>query len=295
VISPEKITVTIQRIGISQKYYSHSKYQKSQKFQYPRARSEIFISEGKKLVRIVQIAGTLFSDRKIFDKRKYESAVKKINGLSPDLVIHCGDIVEMGIPQNYSLAQEYLKKITAPVVYTPGPRDINYTGYELFPMLTRGRSQNFETPLFYVYEVNSSQYDSDVGSVGRFALHTLEKEISEQDQEICIVFLHHNVIPLPHIREKGLLEDAGDVLKALSDTQVDLVLTGHSSYPYASRADRTIISNTNAVSCRYSRSSYGNSFNIIDIYENLIAVSEIHSLWGSKRILGIWKRNNKLN
>lgn len=280
-IAPERITVKIIR------------FESFKEYSYPRIKSEIFISEGKKLARIVQIAGTFFSDREIFEKRKYENAVRKINSLRPDLVIHCGDIVERGIPQNYELAQKYLEMVQSPIVYTPGPRDINYIGYELFPQLTGGWDQGFETPLFRVHAVNSSQYDSDVGAVGRFGLKNLEDVIREQEQEISIVFLHHNVVPLPHIREKGLLEDAGDVLKSLCDLGVDIVLTGHSSYPYATRVDNTIISNANAVSCQYVRSLYGNSFNVIDIYENLVNISEIHSLWGSKRILGIWRRNNR--
>lgn len=280
-IGTEEITVTIRRVKNSQEYRSS------------RLKSEIFVSEGRKLARIVQIAGTFFSDGKIFEKRKYENAVKKINSLSPDLVVHCGDIVEMGIPQHYDLAHTYLGNIEAPVVYTPGPRDINYIGYELFPRLTGGWNQHFETSLFSVHGMNSSQYDSDVGAVGRFGRGNLENAIKEQEQEMSIVFFHHNVVPLPHIREKGLLEDAGDVLKSLCDLQVDLVLTGHSSYPDAIKVNNTIISNANAVSCQYVRSLYGNSFNVIDIYEKLVNISEIHSLWGSKRILGIWKRNNK--
>ncbi|MBU7016513.1 MAG: metallophosphoesterase [Theionarchaea archaeon] len=281
-ITPDGITVTIRRLKAFQKY------------RYPPLRGEIFLSEGKKLARIIQIAGTFFSDKKIFEKRKFEIAVKKINTLAPDVVVHCGDIVEMGIPQHYELAQTYMGAIEAPVVYTPGPRDINYIGYELFPRLTGGWDQDFETSSFCIHGVNSSQYDSDVGSVGRFGLKNLEDAIKEQEQGISIVFLHHNVVPLPHIREKGLLEDSGDVLKSLCDLQVDLVLTGHSSYPSAKKVDKTIISNANAISCQYVRSLYGNSFNVIDIYENLANISEIHSLLGSKRILGIWKRNNKV-
>lgn len=290
VVSPEEITVTIKRVcqdTTNQK--NHLIYE------YPHLKNRIFVFEGKKMARIVQIAGTFFSDHTIFEKRKYENAVRKINELSPDLVIHCGDIVEVGIPFMYELARKYLTEIEAPIVYTPGPRDINYIGYELFPRLVGGWNQNVETPLFYVHGVNTSHYDADVGSVGRFALKKLEKKISEQEQEICIVFFHHNVVPLPHIREKGLLEDSGDVLKSLCDLKVDLVLTGHSSYPYATKVNDTVLCNANAVSCQYVRSLYGNSFNVIDIYENVVYISEINSLWGSKRILGIWKRNNKHN
>lgn len=280
-ITEEDVTVAIKRLHSFHEYTS------------PRLQSEIFISEGKKLAQIVQIAGTFFSDGAIFEQRKYESAVKKINSLSPDLVVHCGDIVEKGIPHNYDLAQKYLEEVASPLVYTPGPRDINYIGYELFPRLTGGWDQSVEIPLVRVHMVNSSQYDSNVGAVGRFGLRNLENVIKEQDQPISIVFLHHNVVPLPHIREKGLLEDAGDFLKSMCDLNVDLVLTGHSSYPHAVRVNKTIISNANAVSCQYVRSVYGNSFNVIDIYEKIINISEINSLWDSKRILGIWRRNNK--
>ncbi|MGC1120951.1 MAG: metallophosphoesterase [Candidatus Methanofastidiosia archaeon] len=303
-ISPQKITVTIRRVGdetsqcptASQPQpFRPQHFQEYQPHAYPRVSSEIYISEGKKLARIVHIAGTFFSDRKIFEKKKYENAVKKINALSPDLVVHCGDIVEAGIPLHYDLAEMYLSQINSPVVYTPGPRDINYIGYELFPRLAGGWNQDFENQLFHVHAVNSSQYDSDVGAVGRFELAKLEKAIKEQEQDMSIVFLHHNVIPLPHIREKGLLEDAGDVLRTLCDLQVDLVLTGHSSYPYASRVDNTVISNANAVSCQYVRSLFGNSLNVVDIFDRALVISELHSLWRSKRIMGIWWRKNSRN
>lgn len=289
ICSYNDIQVTDRDISIQVKRVNHTDTYTS-----PRAHGDIFISEGKRLTRIVQIAGTFISDRKIFEQKKFENAVHKINALNPELVIHCGDIVEHGIPQHYHLAEKLLSTITAPVVYTPGPRDINYIGYGYFPHLAGEWDQEFSTPLFHAYGVKSSQYDSDVGAVGRFGLKNLEKIIKAQKEELSIVFLHHNLVPLPHIREKGLLEDAGDVLKTFCDLQVDLVLTGHSSYPYALKVNNTIISNTNALSSKYVRSLYGNSFNVIDVYENLINISEIHSLWRTKKILGIWKRNNKV-
>jgi 3',5'-cyclic AMP phosphodiesterase CpdA len=290
-IKPEEISVTIRRVGNN--IQNNTKNTRDKAYTFPQHTGKIFISEGSHLARVVQIAGTFFSDRKIFEERKYENAVKTINQLNADVVIHCGDIVDVGIPQHYDLAQQYLQHITAPIVYTPGPRDINYIGYELFPQLIGQADQQFQTSVFKAHGITSSQYDSEVGTVGQFALQKLEKNIAKQEQEVCCVYLHHNVIPLPHIREKGLLEDAGDVLKFFCDNNVELVLTGYSSYPYAAKINNTIVSNANAVSCRYVRSLYGNSFNVVDIYENLIHISEIHSLWGSKRILGIWKRNKK--
>jgi len=99
------------------------------------------------------------------------------------------------------------------------------------------------------------------------------------------------VLPIPHSREKGLLEDSGDLLREMVDAKIDLVLTGTSSHPFAAQIGDTIVVNANSLSSVYQRSVFGNSFNIIDIYEGAIAVFEVNSLWGQRRLLGIWERN----
>ncbi len=112
-------------------------------------------------------------------------------------------------------------------------------------------------------------------------------------QKFKALFLHHNIIPIPHSREKGLLEDAGDFLREVLDAGIDLVLTGTSSHPYAAKVDNTVIVNANSLSSIYQRSLFGNSFNLIDIYEGVIAVFEVNSLWGKRRLLGLYERNHQ--
>ena len=68
------------------------------------------------------------------------------------------------------------------------------------------------------------------------------------------------------------------------------MLTGCSSYPAALKVEGTVLVNANTISDRIHRSPFGCSFNVIDVYEDLIMVQEIHSLWGSRRSLGIWHR-----
>jgi predicted phosphodiesterase len=130
--------------------------------------------------------------------------------------------------------------------------------------------------------------------IGQTEIRQIKETISEREENFTCVFLHHNVIPIPHIRERGLLEDSGDFLRELCDINVDLVLTGHSSHPYAVKIENTLICNANTISGLHHRNPFGNSFNVIDIYEKLIYISEIHSLWGSRRILGTWKRQEKV-
>ena len=124
-----------------------------------------------------------------------------------------------------------------------------------------------------------------VGTVEDRSGQVIEAGVDEVEEVVCLL-LHS-----PNFRDQ--IAALGRQVSARLDFQVDLVLTGHSSYPHAAKVNNTIISNTNAASCQYVRSLYGNSFNVVDIYENLINISEIHSLWGSRRILGIWKRNDK--
>jgi predicted phosphodiesterase len=74
------------------------------------------------------------------------------------------------------------------------------------------------------------------------------------------------------------------------DNNLDIVLTGTSSHPHAVKVGDTVIVNANTVSGVYQRSVYGHSFNVIDVYEKVIVVSEFNSLWGNRRTIGMWER-----
>ncbi len=137
--------------------------------------------------------------------------------------------------------------------------------------------------------ISSAQYDTRIGSVGTTAINALISKIERAEARFKAVFLHHNVVPIPHSRNKGLLEDAGDLLRRLVDAGTGLILTGTSSHPYAVQVEQTLVVNANSLSGVYQRSVRGNSFNIIDIFEEAAAVFEVNSLWGKRRLLGIWE------
>ncbi|MEA1994452.1 MAG: metallophosphoesterase [Euryarchaeota archaeon] len=253
---------------------------------YKRKKERIYNLKSKSLFKIVQITGTFIDDNDVFNEKMFLNALKKIKTLDPDYVIHCGDIVNEGMRKNYDLASEYFN---LPIFFIPGPRDINYLGYKLFP-------KHFEPVETYIADkiafkfLNTCQYDSHKGVVGRDERDRI-KQFSKTAPPFKTIALHHNLLPIENTRERGLLEDAGDVLHELTRLKIDLVLTGHSSHPSARKIEDTLIVNANSLSCKRQRSLFGNSFNVIDVYKDFIYVSEIQSLSGSRHVLGIWKRD----
>ncbi len=255
---------------------------------YKRSEKKVFTDFGKKIARLAHTSNTFISDTYRFRDETYKDGVKHLNELEVDLVIHTGGIVEEAIPKNYRMARQALKKIKPPIVYTPAGRDINYLGYQLFTESFGEMDQEYELDNIYLRGVSSAQYDSNEGVVGETERSRLFQEVNEAGADYRVLFLHHNVLPIPHSREKGLLEDSGDLLRGSVESKIDLVLTGTSSHPFVTKVNDTVVANANSFSSVYQRSLFGNSFNLIDIYEEAVVVFEINCLWGTQKILGIW-------
>ncbi len=280
-IEKEKLTVKTKRIdGSKEKKY------------FPRKDKRIFYDFGEKIFRVVHTSNTFISSSPKFLQTHFFNALKIINSLDCDLTIHCGGVVEEGINQNYKLAKTYMQKFSMPIIYTPAGRDINYLGYELFKEYFGKMLQSYSDEEVLFRGVSSAQYDSPEGYIGETQKEELFNDLDDQKRSFKSVFLHHNILPIPHAREKGLLEDSGDFLREIVNKKIDLVLTGTSSHPSAMKIGDTVVVNANSMSSVYQRSRYGNSFNVIDIYEKAVVVYEINSLWGNRKILGIWDRNS---
>ncbi|MFW6040591.1 MAG: metallophosphoesterase family protein [Thermoplasmatota archaeon] len=266
-----------------------------EEYRFKRSDRRIFYDFGERDFRIIHVSNSFISNSEKFLSSHFFNAVKNMNSLDADILIHCGGIVEEGISKDYELARKYLDKIKIPKLFTPAGRDINYLGYKLFSEYFGTFDQSFSNDEIFLQGISSAQYDSPIGVVGETERKALFKNLRRREEEFKSVFLHHNIMPISHSREKGLLEDSGDILRGLIDERIDLVLTGTSSHPFASKIGNTVVVNANSLSSVYQRSLYGNSFNLIDIYENVIVVSEINSLWGNRRILGMWEKKNTKN
>lgn len=258
---------------------------------YPRVRPapNIFSVPSRRLMRIGHMAGT-YLGIDTYEQAKFENAARKLNSLSPDLVIHCGNIVSQGSKTDYAVATKELGRIKAPMMFTPGPRDLNYLGYYLFPNHFGYQWQMMEMDDVFIQGIATAQYDSEVGVVGDWGRKELAGLLREHMDKFRVVYLHHNIVPIPKIRGRGLLEDAGDLLELFVHEGVDLVLTGCSSHPSTLRVEGTLFINANTVSAKLHRTPFGCSYNLVDVFEDIIMVQEVHSLWGSRRTLGVWPR-----
>ncbi|MDK2869770.1 MAG: hypothetical protein PWP39_1005 [Pyrococcus sp.] len=252
-------------------------------------RPKIFVPRGRRIFRIVHLSESNVSDRKYFRKNVIENVVKAINEkYKPDLVIHCGDVVEKGIERFFDMAIDYYESIKSEKLVIPGHNDYTYLGPELFREYF-GEPEIIELNDFVFIPLISAQYETPIGVVGRIGQKMLANLLEEYSEKFRVVVLHHNLVPIPRAKEIGYLEDAGNVLKIITDANTELVLTGHGGNSHAVKVESTPLVNAGSVSWELHRNPFGNSFNIVDIYEDMIAVFEIQATWGSRKLLGIWK------
>ena len=114
------------------------------------------------------------------------------------------------------------------------------------------------------------------------------RERAKEAGKFHTAIMHHHIIPIPLTRETSALEDAGDVLKTITDAGVNLVLSGHLGRTFCTRVEKTIFVNCNTLSSQFT-ASLENSFNLIDIStDGAIVVSEIHVPSGFRNITGIF-------
>ncbi len=252
-------------------------------------RQRLFIPKGKRLFRIVHLSESNVSDRVYFRRRVLENAIRSINEkYKPDIVIHCGDVVDAGIERYYEVAHEYFEKIKGERLIVPGHNDISYIGYDLFREHF-GEPKPFEKDDFVFIPINTAQYETQIGVVGRVGQRLLREMLEEYREKFTIVVMHHNVVPIPNVREIGFLEDAGNVLNTLVSKRADLVLTGHGGNALGIKIENTPIINAGSISWELHRNPFGNSFNVIDIYSGMIFAFEVQATWGARKLLGIWK------
>jgi len=273
------------RIDVSIKRVTGDELKKN----YKSVKPKIFIPKGKHLLRIIQMSESNVSDRIYFRKRILENAIRAINEkYKPDLIIHCGDIVDVGIERYYEMAVEYYEKLKAEKLIVPGHNDITYLGYDLFKEYF-GEPEIKEFGNFVFIPILTAQYETPIGVVGRMGQKLLKSILEEYKEKFTAVVMHHNIIPIPRSRELGFLEDAGNVLKILTEERTELVMTGHGGNAFGVRIERTPVINAGSISWELHRNPFGNSFNLIDIYEDMIVTFEIQATWGSRKLLGIWK------
>jgi len=202
----------------------------------------------------------------IFRKETFSSAVREINEMSPEVVLVTGDLTEDGLMSEFKMAANELGKLkVGKVIYVSGNHDYRSTGYllfrEFFPFL-----QVTELEDAVITVLSSARPDRDDGEVGHRQNLWLERTLEKYKDKVKIVAIHHHVIPVPDTgADQTTVIDAGDVLRSLVKSKVDLVLCGHRHRPWRWKLEKMLVVHAGSVSCEKLRGFFLNSYNVINV------------------------------
>lgn len=152
------------------------------------------------------------------------AAIKEINEMSPDVVLVAGDLTENGVMTEFETASRELSGLKADrIVYVSGNHDYRSTGYLLFKVFFTF-SQVIDVDEASIIVLSSARPDRDDGEIGNRQNLWLENTLAKCRDKTKIVAIHHHVIPVPDTgADQITVVDAGDVLRSLIKSKVDLV------------------------------------------------------------------------
>lgn len=205
-----------------------------------------------------------------FLRNKLTTAINEINQMNPELVIIASDLTENGFKTEFEEAKRFIDQIECPrKIITMGNHDSLYTGYLLYEDFFDSPSGTLETKDYKVIYANTARPDREEGRVGRDQLQFILENIT--DNKFNILVMHHHLIPVPDTGlELAIVEDAGDVLKALSAHSPDLVLSGHRHRPWCWRLNDINFFFSGAISTIRLRGFFENSYNVIKVEKGRI-------------------------
>lgn len=189
-------------------------------------------------MRIVQISDSHISVKNPARTADLANGIKAINAISPavDLVVHTGDIVHDGLPEEYATAKQLLDTLSTPYRVLAGNRDNRQLLMEAFAEhIEVDQSAEFVQYSVEDYPARLLMLDT-VNTASKGALcasrlaHTRQM-LSVDSQKPVIVFMHHNPFEASEIPDPFQFEDWSDVEKLheifAASNQIQAVYCGH--------------------------------------------------------------------
>ena len=227
-------------------------------------------------MKIVHISDIHCTKGQDFNEKIFNKGAKLVNAQEPDFVFVSGDLTTDGLISDYDIAREKMKAIEGEIAIVPGNHDEKNLGYRLFPEYFGKTDFVKDFGGVRIAGLASSEPDKDDGRLGRGRheiIHDVVKSAKE-DGKIPMIGFHHHIIPIPNSgREKNIIEDAGETLDIILRSRMPIVLMGHRHVPYAVKVNDTMMISAGTLSCNRTRAHFGNTFNIIEIGNNIIEVS----------------------
>ncbi len=219
-----------------------------------------------------------------FLQEKFDTLVDEINELNPDVIVITGDLTNEGLMQEYEKCKSLLTKFnTKKIIAISGNHDYRNTGYLLFKRFFPFEAVNELSNDVVLVTVGTARPDRNNGEVGYRQTLWLERTMKKYKDKVKIVAMHHHLIPIHDTGSDQLtVVDAGDVLRAVLDSQVDVVLCGHKHRPWAWNFGKLTVVNAGAATSERVRGLFENTYNILTISNKKIQVDL--KIVGGKRL-----------
>ena len=219
-----------------------------------------------------------------FQPEVFELVVKEINELNPDVIVITGDLTNEGLMKEYEQCKSLLTKFnTKKIITVSGNHDYRNTGYLLFKKFFPFEIVNELSDDVVLVTVGTARPDRNNGEVGYRQNLWLERTMKKYKDKVKIVAMHHHLIAIPDTGSDQLtVVDAGDVLRTILDTQVDVVLCGHKHRPWAWNFEKLTVVNAGTATSERVRGLFENTYNILTISNKKIQVDL--KIVGGKRV-----------
>lgn len=193
--------------------------------------------------------------------------VDELNLLCPDIVVVTGDLTDMGFRHEFIAAHRLLERIVCDrKVVLMGNHDARNVGDEHFSELFGARTVEAVHKGVHILGLDSSEPDLDSGRIGRERHRWVEERFGADEGEFKVVSMHHHLVPVPRTgRERNIVHDAGDLLRVLASSGVDLVLCGHKHVPNVWRLEDMLIVNAGTCCTHRLRGKVRPCYDIIEI------------------------------
>ena len=214
----------------------------------------------------------------------FETVVKEVNELNPNVIVITSDLTNEGLMKEYEKCKSLLAKFnTKKIISISGNHDYRNTGYLLFKKFFPFQTVNELDNDVVLITVGTTRPDRNEGEVGYRQNLWLERTMKKYKDKVKIVAMHHHLIPIPDTGSDQLtVVDAGDILRTVLDTQVDVVLCGHKHRPWAWNFGKLTVVNAGTVTSERVRGLFENTYNILTVSNKKVQVDL--KIVGGKRL-----------
>ena len=234
------------------------------------------------MMKIVQLSDIHVGSQ--FQEDVFAKVVDEVNSLKPEAVVITGDLTNEGLLKEYERCKNLISKINVKkIIAISGNHDYRNTGYLLFKKFFPFESVNELSDDVVLVTVGTARPDRNEGEVGYRQNLWLERTMKKYKDKVKIVAMHHHLIAIPDTGSDQLtVVDAGDVLRTVLDTKVDIVLCGHKHRPWAWNFRTLTVVNAGTATSERVRGFFENTYNILTIADKKVHVDL--KIVGGKRL-----------